>query len=406
MTDSPHLPSGQGRVGREIATGLVKHGHEVGYIGWFHNSELPRYDIEGIKCWFTNNSHYGADVLDQVVNKFQPDVLLTVGDFWNLSYITDPHSCRTRRFFQWCSYIPVDGEPINGGLPPGIVEVVKDIDIPIAYTDYAKGAVLKSVFDQETRNRIQTIYHGVDTNMFKPLEFSERKRIREEMGIGDRFVFLTVSRNQSRKNIPELLRAWKIFSELPQFKDKVTLWPHMNFNDSMGWRIDDLLDVLKLRNNSIMYYDQVAHAPSEMHLIRDEELAKIYQIADAFILIAGEGFGLPTFEAMATRLPCVLLDYAASSELGADGRAELVSVGNSFTWTGGHLTQRPIPDIQNIVNSMSKVYLDRAYRNSIANKGFEFATKFTWDKVLDDWNGMFLQHEIPFLKPMKMEVVT
>lgn len=405
MTDSLNNPTGLGRVGREIAMGLVEKGYEIGYLGWFHDSESRLKTPPGVKYWYTNNKGYGSDVLDTVVNRFQPDILLTIADFWNLWYINDPNVCRTRRFFQWCGYIAVDGEPINGGLPPGIIKLIEDIDMPVAYTKYAEKAVLKSSFDIETRTRIKTIYHGVDTSVFKP-DPVKRAELRKKFGLEGKFMFLTVSRNQSRKNIPELFRAWKIFSEMPEFKDKVVFWPHMYFDDPMGWKIGDLMDVLKLRNNSIMYYEQVAYSDSELHLISDEELAQVYQIADAFILLSGEGFGLPTFEAMATKLPCILLDYAASSELGADGRAEMVPVGNSFTWTGAHLTQRPIPDIDNVIEAMSKVFRDRAHRESIAQKGYDFAVQYTWKKIVNEWAAYFTKKEIPFVAPMELEVVT
>ncbi len=138
MTDSLNMPTGFGRVGRELALGLQKRGHEIGYIGWFQHNDIPAAQPQGIKCWFTNNQHYGADILDNIVNKFQPDVLLTIGDLWHLSYIADPNICRTRRFFQWSNYISVDGEPICGGVPPAIKPIIEDIDIPVAYTDYAK----------------------------------------------------------------------------------------------------------------------------------------------------------------------------------------------------------------------------------------------------------------------------
>jgi glycosyltransferase involved in cell wall biosynthesis len=405
MSDSLNIMSGMGRLTNELCLGLQKRGHEIGHIGWFQHSEIPATNPEGIRCWFTNNQHYGADILDSVVNKFQPDVLLTIGDFWHLYYIADPNICRTRRFFQWSSYCPVDGEPIGGGLPPAIKPIIEDIDIPVAYTDYAKNAILKSIFDQETRNRIRTIYHGVDTKMFNPGDKKKRQEIRERYGLTDKFVFLTVCRNQSRKNIPELLRVWKRFSELPETKEKVILWPHMYFDDPMGWKIDDLLQVLELKNRSIMYFDQVAHSGHEMMLLPNERLAELYQIADAFVLLSGEGFGLPTFEAMATGLPCILLDHSASAELGAAGRADLVPIGGSLTWTGSHLTQRPVPDADAALKSFLRVYKDKPYRDSIARAGYDFATSYTWDRVLDDWHALFMEMEIPFMKPKKFEVV-
>lgn len=405
MTDSPFIPTGQARVGREIAVGLAERGHEVGYVGWFHRPDIFPNLPNNIQFWWTNDGYYGSNILDHAVNQFQPDIVLTIGDFWNLGWITDPNICRTRRYFQWCSYIPVDGEPLNGGLPPGIIKVVEDIDIPVAYTEYAKAAVLKSVKSEETRRRLNVIYHGVDSQTFKPMEPSERRKIRAQYQLEDKFLFLTVCRNQSRKNIPKLFQAWKKFSEMPEFRDKVVFWPHMYFKDPMGWNIDDLIEELGLRNQSIMYYEQVAHAPSELHLLPESELAKLYQIADAFVLLSGEGFGLPTFEAMATKLPCILINHSASGELGADGRAHLIDDIYTQTWTGGHLTERPSPTTDSVVAALAKIYRDKPYRDSIAQKGQEFARQYPWTRIADDWNSLFLNHEIPFLKPMKMEVV-
>lgn len=405
MTDSPFIPSGMGRLGREIAVGLSMRGHEIGYLGWFHRTDIFPNLPNNIQFWWTNNNYFGADILDRVVNQFQPDMLISISDVWHVQYITDGNQCRTRRFFQWCHYIPVDGEPISGGVPPANIPIIEDFDIPVAYTNYAKNAVLKSVMDEEVRRRLTTIYHGVDVNNFKPGDQKKRREVRNKYGIDDKFIFLTVSRNQSRKNIPQLFQAWKQFSEIPEVRDKVILWPHMYFKDPAGWDIDDLLRVNGLNNHSIMYFEQVAHGPSEMHLMPDANLAELYQIADAFVLLAGEGFGLPTFEAMATKLPCVLLDHSASAEIGGEGRAHLVPVSGTVTWTGLHLTERPIPDKAATVEAFLKIFKDKKYRDEIASKGYDFARQYTWTRVLDDWENLIQSYEMPFLHPMQMEVV-
>lgn len=410
MTDSPFVPSGLGKVGKNIALGLKRHNHDVAYLAWFHHPDIPQERLDGIQVWFTNDSLYGAEILDRIVNRFQPDVLLTVGDLWNLSYIYNGEACKTRRWFQWCSYIAVDGEPLNGGLPPGLVPIVNDIDIPVAYTNYAKKSISKSSNDDETRSRLDVIYHGVDTNLFKPTSHERRMSIRRSYGIrDDQFVFLTVSRNQSRKNIPELFRAWKIFADRPQNKNRAMFWPHMTFTDTAGWNIDHLFDVIGLKQSEeIMFYQSIAKSPHAMLLMPEEELATLYQIADCFILISGEGFGLPTFEAMATGLPCILLDYAASSELGADGRAELVPcpVESTATWTGMYLTQRPTPNPELIADAMQKIIDNRDYRERMAKKGFEFARSFPWQKIQDQWAHKMLKIEVPFAAPMQLQEIS
>ena len=405
MTDSPFIPSGQARVGREIAVGLAARGHQIGYLGWWHNPNITPNLPYNIQFWWTNDGMYGSNILDKVVNSFQPEILLTIGDFWNLAYITEPITCRTRKYFQWCSYIPVDGEPHGGGLSPGIADVIAEVDIPVAYTNYAKDAVLKSIQDQETRNRISVIYHGVDTKIFKPLDPAARRKMRESYGIDDKFIFLTVCRNQTRKNIPELFKAWRKFIDIPGIMDNVILWPHMNFRDTSGWNIDDLINIYGFKERSVMYYDQMAHPQHDKFGIPETELAALYQMADAFILLSNEGFGLPTLEAMATRLPCILLNHSASGELGIDGRALLVKPEGNLTWIGRYLTEKPIPGEDASVDAMVKVFSNKKLRDETASKGYEFAIKNTWDSVLDEWNALFLSYEMPFLKSMKMEVV-
>ncbi|GAF99545.1 unnamed protein product, partial [marine sediment metagenome] len=40
MTDNPNVPTGMGKVGRELALGLHKRGYKVAYLGWFTGSGI------------------------------------------------------------------------------------------------------------------------------------------------------------------------------------------------------------------------------------------------------------------------------------------------------------------------------------------------------------------------------
>ena len=42
-------------------------------------------------------------------------------------------------------------------------------------------------------------------------------------------------------------------------------------------------------------------------------LNDIYNLSDCYLSLSSEGFGLPTLEAMATKLPCILLNHSASA---------------------------------------------------------------------------------------------
>lgn len=403
MSDSMFTPTGLGRVARAFVLGLMSHGHQVSHIGWFQRIGLSEPIPKGLVYWGTNDVHYGSKVLDDIVRQAAPEIVITIGDLWNVAYIADQNLCRMRRHFQWCHYIPVDGEPIRGGIPKNLMSVLEDIDIPVAYTNYAKNSVLKSSADPELRMRIKVIYHGVDTDVFHPLAWDERKRLREAFGVDDKFMFLTVCRNQSRKNIPEMFLAWREFSRMEETRDKVVWWPHTNFTDRAGWNLRDMIDEFDMKDRTIMYYNEVAFGQSEAMDIPDKELAKLYQIADAFLLVSGEGFGLPIIEAMACRVPCVILDCAAGAELGSNGRAALIPPGNCSV-TGMYFTQRFIPRTEDISDAMLKIYRDKSYRDETAQKGYEFAVNHKWEKVISEWNHLIFRQEIPFIQPIEMEV--
>ena len=42
----------------------------------------------------------------------------------------------------------------------------------------------------------------------------------------------------------------------------------------------------------------------------------------------------------------------------------------------------------------------------VAIKGKGFATQYTWDRIADQWHMLFLQMEVPFIRPMELETIT
>ena len=88
-------------------------------------------------------------------------------------------------------------------------------------------AVLRKDFDGYESTCIP---HGVDCNFFKP-----KMNIKPD----DAFVVGTVARNQHRKNIPRLMKAYKTFVEENKLTPKDSrLLLHMFWEDGMGWNID------------------------------------------------------------------------------------------------------------------------------------------------------------------------
>ena len=284
MSDEPNLCTGMGEVHRHIGSGLHKRKHEIISLGWF--SKMGGQNSMPWKIYHTSNQYYGQDVFDKVVWQEKPQIVICIGDPWMQDYIANPNICRTRRSFLWGRYTPVDGTTPDGGLPPTWREGALNADVVIAYTEYGKQAILKSC--PELAGKIKTIPHGVNTNVFKPLPEKEIATLRRQLGLEGKICFLMVGRNQFRKNVPEFAKAWKKFTQNGTHP-KAVFWPHMVFTDPMGWNLDEIFDILGIRS-SLRYFEAIAHSQSNVDLLPEEDLNRLYNCCDVHVNIAGEGW--------------------------------------------------------------------------------------------------------------------
>jgi glycosyltransferase involved in cell wall biosynthesis len=412
VSDNPSIRTGMGRVHKEIALGLHNRGHHVETLGWF--SSLHLENKMPFRVHPTNNQYYGQDVFDDVVAAARPEIVITIGDPWMIAHISDSKRCYTRNRFQWLLYCPIDGATTEEKMPPTWNAILDDADRIIAYTEYGKRIMGNSIPHRLEDMRL--IPHGVDTNVFYPISSEERTALRLGVKIDrvidgklkKRLVYLVVARNQFRKNIPEIAKAWAQFA--PDHPDAL-FWPHMVFQDPMGWNLDEVFDIVGIRK-SMGCFDAIAHSPSQLHLMPDHDLNKLYNVADIFLLMSGEGFGLPTIEAMACGKPVILLDHSANTELGR-GRGELVKVGHYNT--GKYCTERPFPDRDDLAKAMDIMYQSEERRQMCGAAAHEFITRgdpnlyggnpLTWDAAVDEWDRLIYDVQHPLSKPIKMREV-
>lgn len=126
-------------------------------------------------------------------------------------------------------------------------------------------------------------------------------------------------------------------------------------------------------------------------------------MCDIFLLQSGEGFGLPTVEAMACGKPVILLDHSANTEIGR-GRGELVRV--STYMSGKHSTERPYPDLKDLAEKMEKLYKDEELRMAYGRAGYNFTRGLDWDYIGSMWYELLLKIENPLYKGLKLREVT
>lgn len=362
MSDSPTLFTGFGRVTRELLCHLAYAGqYEIACVGWgydgwpFDRRHLP------FEIYPSAPGSLGRDSLPRAIHEFRPDLLITLGDIWMVEWLSSEEAIRNLSLLP---YVPIDGQPLY----PPWNNFLDSVEAVVACSKYG-ARLLKA---SGTSANVHTIYHGVNTSVFRPLAPSRPSFLEEKFVVG------CVARNQPRKNLPVLIEG---FAEFARDKKDVVLYLHSD-PDDVGW---DLLDLLRRHR----IFDQTcisAHA-SITQGVRDEQLNEIYNQFDVMVLpSAGEGFGLPILEAMAAGVPVIATDYSACTEL-LVGRGQLIKVA-SFVTAGRHNVQYAIPDLNDLVLKLNVGYGDRDLLKRHSQAGRAFALGLDWDGLVGEWDSL------------------
>lgn len=366
MSDSPTLRTGFATVTQAVLSRLSYLDHyEVaclgwGYQGWPYDHRLIPFDI-----YPSVPSNLGQDTLERALEEFQPDILVTLGDIWMVEWVTQ---LSLQGGCALLAYFPIDGAPLY----PPWQSFIRSVDIAVTCSVFAKALVERAVADVE----IRLIPHGVDTEVFRPL--SDRPR---PDALAGKFVVGCVARNQPRKNLPLLIRA---FSRFCQDKPDAVLYLHSDPND-VGW---DLLDLLK--RHGVFGRTCITRSVSITTGVSALRLNEIYNLFDIMVLpSAGEGFGLPILESMAAGVPVIATGYSACIEL-VEGRGELIEVAQYVT-AGRHNVDYAIPDIDDLVDKMNLLYAEPDRRRAYSQAGLSFARTQDWSAITREWDAL-LQH--------------
>lgn len=159
---------------------------------------------------------------------------------------------------------------------------------PVCVSKWLRDVALESYMGN-MKNPPQTIYNGIDTELFSPKESC----IRQKFGIPeDCFVVLGVAAywSEDRKGLPLLLNLRK---KLPQDAVLVLVGGDL---DSVKGKYENLVCIERTENQ--------------------EQLAQLYSTADVFVNSSPEEtFGMTTAEALACGTPAVVFDSTACPEI-------------------------------------------------------------------------------------------
>ncbi len=151
-------------------------------------------------------------------------------------------------------------------------------------------------------HKIRYIPNGIDTNQFYP-NHELKRLVRQELGIGNEFVWITVGRFAPAKDYPSMIRAFAHVSRIHPESRLLIVGDGPLRSD-----VENLVKDLKLE----------AHIT---FLGLRGDVAKLLNAADAFVMSsAWEGMPRALLEAASTGLPVVATDVGGNGEVVIDGR--------------------------------------------------------------------------------------
>lgn len=303
VSDSPTVPGAYGIQSRMLVKWMQEAGHDVLYFGTTYYG--PPLTIDGIRLvgGAARGDLFGDSLINYYADRHQADIIMTLKD----PYVFNPNALR--RFNRpWVPIVPIDTEPLN-------VATMNQLS-------YAFRPVAVTRIGQEMMREqgIAAYYapHVIDTDFWTP---GSQQRARERLGLPlDAFVVSFVGANNSRedrKNIAQLVLAWKAFVSHPDNANSV-LYLHTSMSQRYGGiNLEALLTISEL---SPVNYRVTEQEDYDTASVPQEFLRTVYRASDAFAMVSGgEGFCVPVVEAQACGIPVIASDFTALRETAGVG---------------------------------------------------------------------------------------
>ncbi|MFQ5854344.1 MAG: glycosyltransferase family 4 protein [Anaerolineae bacterium] len=232
-----------------------------------------------------------------------------------------------------------------------IDEAVRRTDHVIAVSDSTRQDTINLL--GVPADHITVIYEATDPT-FRPIEDPQMlARIRETYNLPEKFV-LFVSTIEPRKNIPTLLRAYRVLL------DRHGPLAPLVIVGKRGWLFEEVFSLVA----ELDLEDDVRFVGR----VPQDDLVLLYNAATVHVHPAFyEGFGLPPLEAMTVGTPTIVSDVSSLPEVVGDA---------------GWLVHPE--DVEGWSAAIGRLLADEDLRADYRQRGFEQATRFSLERMAEE----------------------
>lgn len=366
--------TGFGTVTHNIGERLVRdYGHDihvlaVNYTGDHVDTNLKLY----LPTKLIQKDAYGQSRIVELLADIEPDVVVIINDPHVVRKILHRNNWDTEkillRYRPILAYMPVDGT-----------------GIPTLWNDlrHTTQPVLMSSWGRTWLDDAPIVYHGVDTDQFRPpevkpfmssggMKVTNKREAKEALGYDpDGFLVVRVDRNSERKNFAG---TWKALLPVLRRHKDITVHFHCKATGDIGVELPQLFS--REPDVADRFFIPGQHSTHKGWPIND--LAILYAAGDLFVSTTwAEGFGLTLAESLASEVPVIATDCSSITEVVGPGGV-LIPPAGLITATAGQ--DHWLPDIPAFSEAIEDLYLDEKKRMALGKAGrAHVKSKFSWD---------------------------
>ena len=324
---------------------------------------------------------YGQSRIVEMLANVEPEVVVMLNDPHVVRKILHRNNWDTDkillRYRPLLAYMPVDGT-----------------NFPTLWNDLEETTqpVLMSFWGKTWLKDAPVVYHGVDTEQFRPPEVKpflssggmkvrNKREAKEALGYDpDKFLVVRVDRNSTRKNFGD---TWKALLPVMRKHKDIIAHFHCKSTGDLGVELPQLFS--REPDLADRFFVPGQHNTHQGWPIDD--LAILYAAGDLFVSTTwAEGFGLTLAESIASEVPVVATDCSSITEV--------VGPGGVLIPPKGHVVATPgqdqwLPDIPAFSEAIEDLYLDEPKRKALGKAGrAHVKEKFSWDVAAQQFDQL------------------